>query len=103
MCLSECVVYCLRGVCVLARKVELHRKVPSGGFPAQTTASIFTCIPMGWLHLGASIKLQVSCAKKPYKSDDILQKRPIIWARGGDAPKLPRAIRAGPNERGTTI
>jgi len=30
---------------------------------------------MGWL----SLKLQVSFAKEPYKRDDILQKRPIIW------------------------
>jgi len=33
---------------------------------------------MGWLPLVASLKLQVSFAKKPYKRDDILQKRPII-------------------------
>jgi len=103
VCLSECVVYCLCGVCVLARKVELHRKDPSVGFLAQTTASSFTSIPLGWLRLGGSIKLQVSCAKKPYTSDDVLQKRLIICARGGDAPKLPRAIRAGPNEGGAKI
>ena len=33
---------------------------------------------MGWLRLVGSLKLQVSFAKKPYKRDDILQKRPII-------------------------
>jgi len=35
-------------------------------------------IPMGWLWLVGSIKLQVSFAKETYKRDDILQKRPII-------------------------
>ena len=36
---------------------------------------------MGWLRLVGSIKWQVSFAKEPYKSDDILQKRPIIlWS-----------------------
>jgi len=33
---------------------------------------------MRWLQLVASLKLQVSFAKEPYKRDDILQKRPII-------------------------
>ena len=33
---------------------------------------------MGWLRLVGSLKLQVSSAKEPYKTDDILQKRPII-------------------------
>ena len=33
---------------------------------------------MGWLWLVGSIKLQVSFAKEPYKTDDILQKRTII-------------------------
>jgi len=33
---------------------------------------------MGWRRLVGSIKLKVSCAKEPYKRDDILQKRPII-------------------------
>jgi len=27
--------------------------------------------------------------------------RALFWARGGEAPKLPRAIRVGPNEGGT--
>jgi len=31
---------------------------------------------MGWLRLVGSFKLQVSVAKEPYKTDDILQKRP---------------------------
>jgi len=34
---------------------------------------------MGWLRGVGSLKLQVSFAKEPYKWDDILQKRPIIW------------------------
>jgi len=33
---------------------------------------------MGWLRWVGSLKLQVSFAKEPYKTDDILQKRPII-------------------------
>ena len=31
-------------------------------------------IHMGWLQLVGSLKLYVSCAKEPYKRDDILQK-----------------------------
>jgi len=53
---------------------------------------------MGCIRLFCSFKLYVSFAKEPYRRDFILQKRPIIWARGGQAPKLPRAIRVGPNE-----
>jgi len=34
--------------------------------------------PMRWLRWVGSLKLQVSFAKKPYKKDDILQKRPTI-------------------------
>ena len=34
---------------------------------------------VGWLRLVGSLKLQVSFAKEPYKREDILQKRPIIW------------------------
>jgi len=33
---------------------------------------------IGWLRLVESIKFLVSFAKEPYKTDDILQKRPII-------------------------
>jgi len=36
---------------------------------------------MGWLRVVGSLKLQVSFAKKPYKRDYILQKRPIILRR----------------------
>jgi len=35
-------------------------------------------VDMGWLRLVGSLKLKVSCAKKPYKRNDILQKRLII-------------------------
>jgi len=34
---------------------------------------------MGWLRVVGSLKLHVSFAKEPYKRDDILQKRPIIF------------------------
>jgi len=34
---------------------------------------------MGWLRWVGSLKVQVSFAKEPYKRDDILQKRPVIW------------------------
>jgi len=33
---------------------------------------------MGWLRLVGSLKLQIYFAKKPYKRDDILQKKPVI-------------------------
>jgi len=33
---------------------------------------------MGWLWLVDPLKLSVSFAKEPYKTDDILQKRPVI-------------------------
>ena len=36
---------------------------------------------MGWLRLGGSLNSQVSFAKEPYKSDYILQKRPMILRR----------------------
>jgi len=35
---------------------------------------------MGWLWLVGSIEVQVSFAKEPYKRDNILQKRRIIWS-----------------------
>jgi len=35
-------------------------------------------LDMGWLRLVGSLKLYVSFAKEPYKSDDILQKRPMF-------------------------
>jgi len=35
--------------------------------------------PMGWLRLVGSFKLQVSFATEPYKRDDILQKRLMIF------------------------
>ena len=38
-----------------------------------------TDLIMGWLRLIGCFKLWVSFVKEPYKSDDILQKRPIIW------------------------
>jgi len=38
---------------------------------------IIPCIIV-WLQLVGSIKLQVSCAKEPYKRDIFLQKRPLI-------------------------
>jgi len=34
---------------------------------------------MGWLRLVGSLKLYVSFAKEPYKWDDILQKKPMIF------------------------
>ena len=34
--------------------------------------------PMAWLRLVGSLQLQVSFAKAPYKTDDILQKKPIL-------------------------
>ena len=34
---------------------------------------------MWWLRLAGFLKLYVSFAKEPYKRDNILQKRPIIF------------------------
>jgi len=42
------------------------------------TSSTILLLDMGWLRSVGSFKLQVSCAKEPYKRDDILKKRPII-------------------------
>jgi len=39
--------------------------------------SFFGC--MGWLWLAGLIKSKVSFAKEPYKRDDILPERPIIF------------------------
>jgi len=36
-------------------------------------------LTMGWLRLVGTLKLQVSFAKEPYKRNDILQKRPMIF------------------------
>jgi len=44
--------------------------------PNQGTTVV--CRDMGWLWIVGSIKFYVSFAKEPYKSDIILQKRPII-------------------------
>ena len=40
--------------------------------------SLRPCLNMGWLRLVGSLKLYVSFAKEPYKTVDILQKRPMI-------------------------
>ena len=42
---------------------------------------VVSCIhhDAGWLRWVGSIKLHVSFAKEPYKTDDILQKRPVIF------------------------
>jgi len=40
--------------------------------------TLCTQLTMGWLRLVGSFKFQVSFAKEPYKTDDILQKRHII-------------------------
>ena len=50
-----------------------------------------------------SLKLYFAFTKQPCKRYDILQNRPMIGAHGGEAPKLPRAIRVGPNEGGGEI
>jgi len=52
---------------------------------------------MGQHRLLASFKLQVSFAKEPYKRDNILQKRPIIWRSPliVATPYAPRALFQG--------
>ena len=41
--------------------------------------TLHTQLAMGWLRIVGSFKLLVSFAKEPYKRDDILQKRHVIW------------------------
>ena len=43
-----------------------------------TCSTRHLCFFLGWLRVLGSLKLRVSCAKEPYKRDDILQKRPVI-------------------------
>ena len=48
------------------------------------STGFFWCVPfslthMGWLRLVGSLRLWVSFTKEPYKADDSLQKRPIIF------------------------
>jgi len=46
--------------------------------PLSDVSSKLKRLSMGWLRLVGSLKLQVSFAKEPYKTDYILQKGPII-------------------------
>jgi len=57
-------------ICVLRFSVHMSFKGFKCAFERRT---------MGWLRLVGSLKLYVSFAKEPYKRDDLLQKRPIIW------------------------
>ena len=66
---------------IVCRRIQpdLH-----GSFAKETCNFKFICsalqtvITMGWLRLVGSLKLQVSFAKEPCKSDYILRKRPVI-------------------------
>jgi len=56
--------------------VYIHTRVHTH---ARMNIRMHACIDStGWLPLVGSLKLQVSCAKEPYKRDDILKKRPVI-------------------------
>jgi len=44
-----------------------------------TSTSLQFFADMGWLRLVGSLKLYVSFVRVPYKRDDILQKRPVIF------------------------
>jgi len=74
------VVCCSVSQCVaaleLSQKGVFHTKevLNSDPFPGPD----LEFMNMGWLRLVGSLKLQVSFAKEPYKTDDILQKRPKI-------------------------
>ena len=59
--------YCNKSTTATSHKLQQH-------FVCRTCLYLH----MGWLSLVGSLKLQVSLAKKPYKTDDILQKRPIF-------------------------
>jgi len=43
------------------------------------TSIYVICDTIGWIRWVRSLKTHTSFAKKPYKRDDILQKRPIFW------------------------
>jgi len=81
----------LKGCGVLRGDVK-SCAVQCGVAAIETTLCLVSFILMGRLRLVGSLKLQVSFAKEPYKRDYILQKRPMIWARGGEAHRAEAAV-----------
>ena len=70
-------------LCMRKRAVHVHkRSLPVEPYVWTSTEASFArmldFLYVGWLRLVGSIKLEVSFAKKPYKRDVILQKRPVI-------------------------
>jgi len=54
-----------------------YSKFPKKPENSRHICDIYT-VHMGWLRSVSSLKLKISFAKKPYKRDNILQKRPVI-------------------------
>ena len=62
---------------IATRQGLIHTNIDRGEYiQIQPDARIM--LPMSWLRLVGSLKLWVSFAKKPYKRNQVLQKRPII-------------------------
>jgi len=76
-CVRVCVFAC---VCVRERERQRERESVCVQFCAKIACNHLrkSSPHMGWLRLVGWIKSYVSFAKKPYKRDDLLQKRPII-------------------------
>jgi len=70
---------CVREICRMLKVMYACYVCMRESTRARTHLSV-CMILMWWLWLVGSIKLQVSFSKKPYKRDNILQKRPIILA-----------------------
>jgi len=59
---------------------QRQRNAATTGRNASKVSSLLNIVDtMGWLRLVGSMKLYVSFAKEPYKRDDILQERSIIF------------------------
>jgi len=65
---------------IKSKKISLCRKNESSMFLRNKTlrARKNILLALGWLQVVGALKLYVSFEKKPYKTDDILQKRPVI-------------------------
>ena len=65
--ISQCVCVICLNVCVCVTSLDVR--------VSYVSVSRWISLGMGWLRLVGAFKLYVSCAKEPYKTDDILQKR----------------------------
>ena len=65
--------------CKRAQQKRIDSTKETYNFRAWSIVHVVSSLNMGWLRLVGSLKWQVSFAKEPYKRDDILRKRRIIW------------------------